>query len=101
MIEPIDNAIANITCDNWFMSFSIAPNLIQNYRTTVVGTLRKKRREIPKMLEEAKKMTSESVIFFADKCKLCTKENGNIILVTIVGIRTSLILLLEVITGSR
>ncbi|XP_036145519.1 piggyBac transposable element-derived protein 4 isoform X1 [Monomorium pharaonis] len=45
--EPIHNTERNITCDNWFMSYSLVESMGKNYNTTIVGTMKKNKREIP------------------------------------------------------
>lgn len=84
MIEPIDNTGRNVTCDNWFTSVTLARDLMQNHRTTIVGTVRKNRVEIPRMLAETKKLPETSSVFlYADNVTLVSyvpKKNRNVIL---------------------
>lgn len=44
--EPIHGTNRNITCDNWFTSIPLVDTMM-NLKLTVVGTLRKNKREIP------------------------------------------------------
>lgn len=48
MIEPLRNTKRNITMDNWFSSIPLAMDLLNNYKLTVVATLKKNKAEIPK-----------------------------------------------------
>jgi len=45
--ESIHHTQRNITCDNWFMSVNLMRTMKNDYDLTVVGTLRKNKREIP------------------------------------------------------
>lgn len=47
LCEPIYNTGRNITCDNWFTSIPICQKMLEGYNITMVGTLRKNKREIP------------------------------------------------------
>ncbi|XP_071564529.1 piggyBac transposable element-derived protein 4-like [Temnothorax nylanderi] len=51
--EPIYHSGRNITCDDWFTSIPICDKMKKDYNLTMVGTIRKNKREIP---EEFKKM---------------------------------------------
>ena len=46
LLEPYQNVGLNVTCDNFFTSLSLAKKLLQQH-TTIVGTIRGHRREIP------------------------------------------------------
>ncbi|XP_071052585.1 piggyBac transposable element-derived protein 4-like [Onthophagus taurus] len=45
--EPIHNTHRNITCDNWFTSVEICNKMKKNFNISMVGTLRKNKRQIP------------------------------------------------------
>ncbi|KAB0805145.1 hypothetical protein PPYR_02115, partial [Photinus pyralis] len=47
LIQPISGTGRNVTCDNWFTSIPLALELLQKHNLTLVGTLRKNKREIP------------------------------------------------------
>ncbi|XP_069692711.1 piggyBac transposable element-derived protein 4-like [Periplaneta americana] len=47
LVEPISGTGRNVTCDNWFTSVPLAKHLLDSNRLTLVGTIRKNKREIP------------------------------------------------------
>ncbi|UYV69595.1 hypothetical protein LAZ67_6004045 [Cordylochernes scorpioides] len=48
LITPISGTHRNITTDTWCTSFPLAQELLENNKLTLVGTLRKNMKEIPK-----------------------------------------------------
>lgn len=53
--KPIHGSNRNITMDNWFTSVKLATMMLETYKLTVVGTMRRDKPEIPKeMLEKMK-----------------------------------------------
>ena len=49
LTKPLRNSGRNITTDNWFTSFPLARELLLN-NLTLIGTLKKNKKEIPKDL---------------------------------------------------
>lgn len=47
LVQPISGTGRNITTDNWFTSLPLAETLKKDHKLTLVGTLRKNKREIP------------------------------------------------------
>lgn len=47
LIQPISNSGRNVTVDNFFTSVPLANKLSQDHKLSLVGTLRKNKREIP------------------------------------------------------
>ncbi|XP_050295855.1 uncharacterized protein LOC126735788 [Anthonomus grandis grandis] len=45
---PISKSRRNVTMDNWFSSVEVANRLLNNHQLTIVGTLRKNKRQITK-----------------------------------------------------
>lgn len=48
LVSPISKTGRNITADNWFASVSLAEELLKNHNLTLVATIKKNKREIPK-----------------------------------------------------
>lgn len=63
LIEPISGTGRNITCDNWFTSFDLIKNLLENHRITYVGTVRKNKRELPPEFVNTKPRPVNSSMF--------------------------------------
>ena len=63
LLEPYQNAGLNVTCDNFFTSLSLAKKLLQQH-TTIVGTIRGHRREIPNEIRFEKDAALYSSNFF-------------------------------------
>lgn len=67
IITPILNTGRNVTMDNYFTSVPLAQDLVTNHRTTIVGTLRKNKREIPPELLDIKVRPPHSSMFAFSK----------------------------------
>ncbi|XP_071645715.1 piggyBac transposable element-derived protein 4-like [Temnothorax longispinosus] len=47
LCEPIYHSNRNVTCDNWFSSIEIFKKMYKDYNLTMVGTIKKNKRQIP------------------------------------------------------
>ncbi|KAL4153044.1 hypothetical protein QTP88_000877 [Uroleucon formosanum] len=63
LVIPITKSGRNVTMDNWFISIPLVQTLLQNHRLTVVGTIRKNKREIPPIFVQTKIRPVNSSLF--------------------------------------
>lgn len=76
LIQPISGSRRNVTVDNWFLSISLAKDLLQNYQQTLDGTLKQNKREIPPLLSHTKNRPRFSSIFaFRPECILVSYKS--------------------------
>ncbi|UYV73811.1 K02A2.6-like [Cordylochernes scorpioides] len=59
LCEPIKGTGRNVTMDNWFTSYSLALKLLQQFRLTIVGTLKRNKKEIPSEFVISRDMMDE------------------------------------------
>ncbi|XP_043285372.1 uncharacterized protein [Venturia canescens] len=83
---PILNTGRNLTMDNYFTSMPLALDLLQNHKTTIVGTLRKYKKEIPPLFLSTKERPESSSLFgFTNECILVSyvpKKSKNVLLLS-------------------
>lgn len=79
IVEPISGSRRNVTVDNWFCSIPLCESLLENHRLTLVGTLRKNKREIPPGFVEVKnRQVGDSKFGFkSDSTMVSYKANKN------------------------
>jgi hypothetical protein len=71
LIAPISGSGRNVTTDNWYTSVDLALDLKRNHRLTLVGTIRKNRREVPVEFTTARGREALSSMFaFTDDITL-------------------------------
>lgn len=63
MVSPISRTGRNITIDNWFTSIPLASKLLNDHKLTLVGTIRKNKREIPPEFSQTKNRPICSTMF--------------------------------------
>ncbi|XP_057662243.1 piggyBac transposable element-derived protein 4-like [Diorhabda carinulata] len=54
LVETIKSSNRNLAMDNWFMSIPLAQKLLNEYKLTVIGTIRKNKRELPEEFVDIK-----------------------------------------------
>ena len=86
LIVPISNSGRNVTCDNVFTSISLAKDLLQNHNLTLVGTLRKNKKEIPPVFLATKERPLFSSMFAYGEHSLLLsyvpRKNKNILMLS-------------------
>lgn len=63
LVAPISGTSRNLTTDNWFTSVPLVEHLLRYHKLTLVGTIRKNKREIPKEFVEVKHRPITSSMF--------------------------------------
>ena len=79
LVEPIKNSGRNITADNWFMSVPLIDKVLKDQKLTMVGTVKKNKREIPSSFKTYEKDNNckfaykdkKVLVSFNTKKKLC------------------------------
>lgn len=63
LVQPISGTRRNVTVDNWFCSIPLCKDLLENNQLTLVGTLRKNKKEIPPIFIDTKDKAPGAVTF--------------------------------------
>lgn len=86
LVQPISNSNRNVTVDNWFCSIPLCTELLQNHKLTLVGTLRKNKKEIPPIFVDLKQLPVGGSLFgFRKNCTLVSyraKKNKQVLLLS-------------------
>ena len=84
LIQPISGTKRNLTCDNWFTSFKLINELVNEYKITYVGTIKKNKRELPlEFVNTRARPVYSSVFGFQEKVTIVSyipKKYKNVIL---------------------
>ncbi|CAI6370912.1 unnamed protein product [Macrosiphum euphorbiae] len=85
LLDNVTGSNRNLTCDNWYTSYPLATELLKK-QTTIVGTLRKNKKEIPVDFQPHKNKAVNSSFFGFQKEKMITsytpKKNKAVILLS-------------------
>nr|XP_023026647.1 piggyBac transposable element-derived protein 4-like [Leptinotarsa decemlineata] len=86
LCEPIRGTGRNVTVDNWFTSMALLENLQKNFNLTLLGTIRKNKRELPpEFARPSSRPPLSSMFAFQKNATLVSyipKKNKNILLVS-------------------
>jgi len=69
VVQPLLDRGYNITCDNWFTSSSLAHRLAQS-NTTLVGTMRHNRRDVPLDAKSIHGRQKKSAVYYSSQDQL-------------------------------
>ncbi|XP_023225627.1 piggyBac transposable element-derived protein 4-like isoform X2 [Centruroides sculpturatus] len=85
LVKPIAKSWRNLTVDNWFTSCSLVSDLLQD-RITMVGTIRKNKRELPLRFTDVRSRKVYSSLFGFSKdftlVSYVPKKNKNVLLLS-------------------
>lgn len=85
LMSPLYNSGRNLTVDNWYTSYPLSQELLKK-KITVVGTLRKNKKEIPPILLDSKKREVCSSLFAFQKdttlVSYVPQKNKNVLLLS-------------------
>ncbi|XP_035212060.1 uncharacterized protein LOC118186137 [Stegodyphus dumicola] len=84
LIRPLYNSGRNLTVDNWYMGYELSQDLLKK-KITIVGTMRKNKREIPPEFLAKKREVYSSIFGFQKEATLVSyvpKKNKSVILLS-------------------
>lgn len=85
LITPISGTGRNLTIDNWYTSVPLVDELAQNHKISVVGTMRKNKKEIPPCFIDKKRPEYSSQFGFSDRATLVSyvpKKQRSVVLIS-------------------
>lgn len=86
LVHDMRGSNRNLTTDNWYTSYPLASKLLEEYKITTIGTIKKNKREIPpEFLPNKTKQTKSSLFGFQKNCTLVSyvpKKNKSVILIS-------------------
>lgn len=86
MVAPIAKSGRNVTCDNYFTSVPLAMDLLNNTNLTLVGTIKKNKRELPPITVNVKDRPVGSSLFAFNRDMTLVsykpKKNKNVLLLS-------------------
>uniref|UniRef100_A0A1Y1K4Z8 PiggyBac transposable element-derived protein domain-containing protein n=1 Tax=Photinus pyralis TaxID=7054 RepID=A0A1Y1K4Z8_PHOPY len=86
LVEVVKGTYRNITMDNWFSSIPLALDLKRDFKLTMLGTLKKNKREIPpELISVRDRPINSSQFAFQNNCTLVSyvpKKNKNVLVLS-------------------
>lgn len=82
--EPVHGTNRNVTMDNWFTSIPTANRMLQSHKLTILGTVRKNKREIPPNFITKKPVGTSKFAFDGSKTLVSytPKKNKNVLMLS-------------------
>lgn len=85
LLEEVKGSNRNLTCDNWYSSYPLAKELLEN-KITMIGTMKKNKREIPpEFLPHKTRPVGSSLFGFQKNVALVSyvpKKNKSVVLIS-------------------
>lgn len=73
LCQPISGSRRNVTMDNFFTSMAVANTLSTEHKLTILGTIKKNRKELPlEFTQPAPRPEKTSMFGFQDKATICS-----------------------------
>lgn len=85
LCNVIKGSARNVTLDNWFTSIPLVETLLKDFKLTVVGTIRKNKKELPLEFSCPTHPPGASVFGYTKQCTLVSyvpKKKKNVVLVS-------------------
>lgn len=86
LCQPISGSNRNVTMDNFFTSMVVANKLLGDHKLTMLGTIRKNKRELPKEITQPTPRPDKTSMFaFQEKATIVSympRKNKNVILLS-------------------
>lgn len=70
LCDVIKNSGRNLTLDNWFTSVPLVETLLKDFKLTVIGTIRKNKRELPVEFSSPTHRVGASMFGFTKNCTI-------------------------------
>lgn len=88
LVKCVRGSHRNITTDNWFTSLPLMKNLVSNFGLTMIGTIRKNKKELPPEFLDIKyenRKAGSSMFLFADEVTAVSYKSKDNKLVSLVS----------------
>lgn len=85
LCNPISGSHRNVTMDNFFTSINLAELLLNEHQLTILGTIRKNKKELPFEITAPKRPEKTSMFAFQEKFTIVSyipRKNKNVILIS-------------------